>query len=72
MPTGDVETFHLHGNWHNRIEGSGGGVFGTFSMKDEAVRVGRDQAHRRRAEHIIRNLDVIIGEATATETIPAT
>lgn len=63
MPSGDVETLHKDGNWHNRIEGeSGGGVFGTHATKEPAVTEGRAEAQSRKVEHIIRNLDGTIGE----------
>jgi hypothetical protein len=62
MPTGDVETFHKDGSWHNRIEGSGDSTFGTHKTRDEAVSAGREEARRRKVEHIIHNLDGTIGE----------
>jgi hypothetical protein len=40
MPSGDVETFHEHGAWKNRIEGTREEV-GVFDTRDEAVAEGR-------------------------------
>ncbi|MEE2033919.1 DUF2188 domain-containing protein [Rhodococcus chondri] len=62
MPTGDVETFHQDGSWHNRIEGQDGSTFGTHKTRDEAIREGREEARRRKVEHIIHNFDGTIGE----------
>jgi len=61
MPLGDVETFHDNDEWCNRVEGERG-LLGTYATKAEAVEAGRDEARRRSAEHIIKNLDGTIGE----------
>ena len=61
MPTGDVETFHEDGEWHNRVEGEGG-LRGTYDGKEEVVSEGRRMAQERQVEHIIKNLDGTIGE----------
>jgi hypothetical protein len=61
MPTGDVETFHEGGEWHNRVEGEGG-LRGTHDGKEEAVSEGRRMAQERQVEHIIKNMDGTIGE----------
>ena len=61
MPAGDVETYHADGKWRNRIEAMAE-LPGEHDTKDEAVRVGREEARERQVEHIIRNLDGTIGE----------
>lgn len=61
MPAGDIETYHSDGKWRNRIEALED-LPGEYDTKDEAVRVGRDEARERKVEHIIRNLDGTIGE----------
>ncbi|QXU51860.1 DUF2188 domain-containing protein [Rhodococcus sp. LW-XY12] len=53
MPAGDVETFHQDGSWHNRIEGSSD-LLGTYPTREEA--------RRRKVEHLVHNLDGTIGE----------
>jgi Uncharacterized protein conserved in bacteria (DUF2188) len=40
MPTGDVETYHKDGEWHNRIEGENEDL-GAHPTKEEAVKAGR-------------------------------
>lgn len=61
MPAGDVETFHKNDAWHNRVEGATE-ILGTYTTREEAVRAGRDEARRRKVEHIVHNLDGTIGE----------
>lgn len=61
MPHGDIETFHLDGAWHNRVEGATE-VFGPYDRKEDAIAEGRDRAQDTKVEHIIRNLDGTIGE----------
>ncbi|AYA26603.1 hypothetical protein SAMN02745947_04536 [Rhodococcus rhodochrous J3] len=61
MPAGDVETFHQDGSWHNRIEGASD-LLGTYATREEAVAAGRDEARRRKVEHLVHNLDGTIGE----------
>lgn len=56
MPEGDIETYHASGWWRNRVEALED-LPGEYDTKDEAVRVGRDEARDRKVEHIIRNLD---------------
>jgi len=62
MPTGDVETYHREGAWHNRIEGTGVTVPASYATKHEAVEAGREMARQRKVEHIIRNENGQIGE----------
>ena len=61
MPAGDVGTFHQDGSWHNRIEGSND-LLGSYPTREEAVAAGRDEARRRKVEHLVHNLDGSIGE----------
>jgi hypothetical protein len=61
MPTGDVETYHADGTWHNRVQGTGQQL-GERATKDEAVAIGRREAQSRKVEHIIKNLDGSIAE----------
>ena len=56
MPAGDIETYHVDGKWRNRVEALED-LPGEYDRKDEAVRVGRDEARDRKVEHIIHNLD---------------
>ncbi|NLS11237.1 DUF2188 domain-containing protein [Nesterenkonia sp. MY13] len=62
MPRGDVETYHQDGQWHSRIEGEGSAPFHTSETKFDEVGAGRDEARRRKVEHIIKNLDGTIGQ----------
>ena len=61
MPAGDIETYHADGKWRNRVE-TLEDLPGKYDRKDEAVRIGRDEARERKVEHIIRNLDGTIAE----------
>lgn len=61
MPTGDIETYHADGRWRNRVEANED-LPGAYDTKEEAARVGRDEAREQRVEHIIRNLDGTIAE----------
>ena len=61
MPEGDVETYHEHGLWKNKIEGDIGDV-GTYFLRDEAIGQGRKLAIDGKVEHIIRRVDGTIGE----------
>jgi hypothetical protein len=64
MPHGDIETFHVNGAWHNRVEGTDE-QFGNHEHKDDAVKEGRERAKRDKVEHIIRNLDGTIHERSS-------
>jgi Uncharacterized protein conserved in bacteria (DUF2188) len=61
MPAGDIETYHADGKWRNRVE-TLEDLPGEYDRKDEAVRIGRDEARERKVEHLIRNLDGTIAE----------
>ena len=65
MPTGDVETFHADGQWHNRIEGEVG-IQSSFDYKKEAVKRGQRRPKEGQAEHTIRDRD-----GTVTEHMPS-
>jgi hypothetical protein len=55
VPTiGDVETFHQDGAWRNRVEGSGTTAL-SFPTMAEAAEVGRAEAERAQATHVIRD-----------------
>jgi hypothetical protein len=55
VPTiGDVETFHQDGAWRNRVEGSGTSAL-AFPTMAEAAEVGRAEAERAQATHVIRD-----------------
>ena len=56
MPTGDVETFYAHNQWHNRIEGTDL-VFGTDLTRGAAVWAGRARARSDATTHLVRGLD---------------
>jgi hypothetical protein len=71
MPHGDVETFCEDGLWCNRVEGEGG-ILNTHSDKESAVLAGREEAGRRKVEHIIKKLDGTIGERNSHDNDPAT
>jgi hypothetical protein len=62
MSAGDVETFHVDGQWWNRVEGQGDDRQGPYGTKDAAVEDGRDMARKLKVEHIIRGLDGRIHE----------
>ena len=61
MPKGDIETFHMAGEWHNKVEGEIG-VISRHPDKETAVRSGRKAAQERKVEHIIKNMDGTISE----------
>jgi|tagenome__1003787_1003787.scaffolds.fasta_scaffold20360519_1 hypothetical protein len=48
---GDVQTFHEDGKWRDRIEGEGS-LDGPYSTREEAVAAGREEAMRRKVEHL--------------------
>jgi hypothetical protein len=56
MPKGDIETFHMAGEWHNKVEGEIG-VISRHPDKETAVRSGRKAAQERKVEHVIKNMD---------------
>lgn len=60
MARGWIHTVHKNGQWVNEIEG--GQVLSTHSTKEAAVAAGREEAKRRKTEHVIHNLDGTISE----------
>lgn len=55
MPNiGDVETFFADGAWRNRVEGSGTTAL-SFTTMAEAVEVGRREAERADATHVVKD-----------------
>lgn len=61
MPSGDVETYHHRdGKWRNRIQ-TGDVLSGDYDTKEAAVEAGREEARRRKVEHIIKKQDGTIG-----------
>jgi hypothetical protein len=62
MADGFVHTVHKDGNWVNEIEGDEGTLAGSHSTKDDAVAAGRQEAMRRKTEHVIHNQDGTFGE----------
>lgn len=61
MSAGDVETFHVDGEWWNRVEGHPDRQ-GPYAKRDEAVSEGRDMARNLQVEHIIHGVDGRIHE----------
>jgi hypothetical protein len=62
LAEGFVHTVHKDGAWANTIEGLDQSVPGTHQTKEAAVAAGRDEAIRRKTEHVIHNEDGTIGE----------
>ena len=50
------------------IEGDDG-TFGTYETKKAAVAAGREQAMKRKTEHVIHSLDGVISERNSSATI---
>ena len=61
MPSERIETYHHDGKWRNRVDG-GIDLPGEYGVRETAVAVGHDEAVRRKAEHIIRQVDGAIDE----------
>jgi hypothetical protein len=57
---GWVRTFNKDGMWVNEVEG--GEHLSEHYMKDAAVAAGRDEAKRRRTEHVVHNVDGTIAQ----------
>lgn len=56
MPAGNVETYFEGNEWRCRISGDAT-PFHTTDTKEQAETIGREEAHRRGVEHIIKNKD---------------
>jgi hypothetical protein len=63
MPTGDIETLHNDGKWHNVVQGTDQ-VSEPFDTQEEAVAEGRAMAQDLQAQHIVKNLDGSVAERT--------
>jgi hypothetical protein len=57
---GWVRTFNKDGMWVNEV--AGGEHLSEHYMKDAAVAAGRDEAKRRRTEHVVHNVDGTIAQ----------
>ena len=62
MADGFVHTVHKDGAWANTIEGEDQSLSGTHQTKEATVAAGREEAIRRKTEHVIHNQDGSIGE----------
>ena len=62
MAEGFVHTVRREEGWANTIEGQDGALTGAFETKEAAVVAGRDEAIRRKTEHVIHNEDCTIAE----------
>ena len=71
MAEGFVHTVHADGSWRNSIEGDEESLPASYATKVEAVQAGRDEARRRKTEHVIHNEDGSIGERNSYGNDPA-
>ena len=71
MAEGFVHTVRRHEGWANTIEGQDGALPGIFETKDAAVAAGRDEAVRRKTEHVIHNEDTTVGERNSYGSDPS-
>jgi hypothetical protein len=71
LSEGFVHTVHKDGAWANRIEGEDQSLPGTHQTKEAAVAAGREEAIRRKTEHVIHNEDGSIGERNSYGGDPA-
>ena len=55
-----IHTVYRGGHWLNEVEG--GELLSRHWTKAEAVAAGREEARRRRAEHVIHHVDGTIAE----------
>jgi hypothetical protein len=70
MTDGFVHTVHKDGSWINEIEG-GEGASSSHATKLVAVAAGREEAMRRKTEHVIHNEDGSISERNSYGNDPA-
>ena len=68
---GSVHTAHRDGAWGNTIEGEDELLPGSFETKQAAVIAGREEAMRRKTEHVIHDQDGTIGERNSYGSDPA-
>jgi Uncharacterized protein conserved in bacteria (DUF2188) len=71
MADGFVHTVHRDGSWVNEIEGDEGALLASHATKHVAVAAGRDEAIRRKTEHVIHNEDGSIDERNSYGGDPA-
>jgi hypothetical protein len=62
MAAGFVHTVNKNGSWVNKIEGEDEPLPAAYATKQVAVAAGRDEAIRRKTEHVIHEEDGKIGE----------
>ena len=62
MAEGFVHTVNKNGIWVNKIEGEDEPLPADHPTKQVAVAAGRDEAIRRKTEHVIHDEDGKIGE----------
>ena len=70
MTAGFVHTVNKNGTWVNKIEGEDEPLAAVFATKQVAVAAGRDEAIRRKTEHVIHDEDGRIGERIPTARDP--
>ena len=71
MAEGFVHTVRREEGWANTIEGEDQPLPGTFETKQAAVIAGRDEAMRRKTEHVIHDQDGTIGERNSYGSDPS-
>ena len=71
MAEGFVHTVRVDAHWENTLEGQDGMLGGPHETKTEAVAAGREEAQRRKTEHVIHNEDGSIGERNSYGGDPA-
>jgi hypothetical protein len=71
MAEGFVHTVRREEGWANTIEGQDGALPGTYETKEAAVAAGREEAIRRKTEHVIHNEDTLIDERNSYGGDPA-
>jgi Uncharacterized protein conserved in bacteria (DUF2188) len=71
MAKGFVHTVHRDGRWVNEIEGDEGSAFDSHETKEAAVATGREEAMRRKTEHVIHAKDGMIDERNSYGGDPA-
>lgn len=71
MADGFVHTVHKDGSWVTEIEGDEAAHFASHATKHVAVAAGREEAMRRKTEHVIHNEDGSIAERNSYGSDPA-
>ena len=71
MAEGFVHTVRREGGWANTLEGDDQPLPGTFETKEAAVIAGREEAMRRKTEHVIHAQDGSIGERNSYGSDPS-